>query len=271
MQIIGLCRFSYPAEGGFQVEHETIEERIAYLYSSARMGERLRHFECICLPGLKAQTDPDFIFLVLVGEAMPRPYFDRLQALLSDFPQARIVSRPPGPHRQVCQQVINAARDMSQPCLQFRHDDDDAIAVSFVEDLRAAALDISALRAKHRLVALDWNRGYVGRPDADGLRAEPCMTPFWGVAQAVAVAPGVRQSVMNFGHNKLNRFMPALSFSDRPMYLRGHNEHNDSRQKAHVRPVALPRLDPAGEAEMNRLFAIDADHIRRVFAPAAAS
>ena len=26
MQVIGFCRFSYPAEGGFQVEHPTIED-----------------------------------------------------------------------------------------------------------------------------------------------------------------------------------------------------------------------------------------------------
>ncbi|MBE9640648.1 putative rhamnosyl transferase [Salipiger mangrovisoli] len=268
MQIIGLCRFSYPAEGGFQVEHDTLAARVAYLYAPARMEERLRHFECICLPGLKAQTDPDFTFLVLVGEAMPLPYLARLRDLLADFPQARIVSRPPGPHRQVCQEVFNAARDMVQPCLQFRHDDDDAVAVTFIEELRAAALDISALRARHRLVALDWNRGYVVRPDAEGLRAEPCMTPFWGVAQAVAVAPGARQSIMNFGHNKLIQFMPTLSFTDRPMYLRGHNDHNDSRQKKHVQPVDLPRLGSEGEAEMKRLFAVDADHVRRVFAAA---
>ncbi len=269
MQIIGLCRFSYPAEGGFQVEHPTLEARIAYLYSPERMEERLRHFECICLPGLKAQTDPDFTFLVLVGEAMPLPYLDRLRELLAEFPQARIVSRPPGPHRRVCQQVINAARDMSQPCLEFRHDDDDAVAVTFIAELRAAALDISALRARHRLVALDWNRGYVARPDAQGIRAEPCVTPFWGVAQAVAVAPGVRQSIMNFGHNKLIRFMPTLSFTAAPMYLRGHSDHNDSRQKAHVKTVDLPLLDAAGEAEIKRLFAVDADHVRRVFSPAA--
>jgi hypothetical protein len=31
MQVIGLCRFSYPASGGFQRIHETNEERRAYL------------------------------------------------------------------------------------------------------------------------------------------------------------------------------------------------------------------------------------------------
>ena len=40
MQVIGLCRFSYPAIGGFQVEHDSIEERIAFLYAEKRLPAR---------------------------------------------------------------------------------------------------------------------------------------------------------------------------------------------------------------------------------------
>lgn len=266
MQVIGLCRFSYPAEGGFQVEHDDIAAREAYLFAPARLEERFRHFEAICLPGLKAQSDPEFTFLVLVGTSLPAEARARLEALLADFPQARIVARPPGPHRAVCQEVINAARDMALPCLQFRHDDDDAVAVDFVATLREAARDVSSLRAKHRLVGFDWNRGYIARPDAQGICAEETVTPYWGVAEAMAVAPGVKQSTMNFGHNKIMRFMPTVTFTDRAMYVRGHNDHNDSRQKKHVKPVALPRLDAAGEALFRERFAIDADQVRRIFA-----
>lgn len=267
MQVIGLCRFSYPAEGGFQVEHATLADRIAYLYAPARMEERLAHFETICLPGLRAQTDPDFTFLILIGDSLPAHYLDRLAALVADVPQARIVARPPAPHRQVCQDVFNDARgDLSAPCLQFRHDDDDAVAVTFVQRLREAALDCAALRRQHRLVGFDWNRGYVARPDAQGLRAEPNVTPYWGVAQAMAVQAGVRQTILNFGHQKINQFMPTVTYTHEDMFVRGHNDHNDSRQKKHVRPVALPRLDAAGEALFRSTFAIDADHIRRVFA-----
>lgn len=265
MQVIGFCRFSYPALGGFQVEHDSIAERIAYLYAPERMQERFRHFEGLCLPGLKAQTDPDFVFAILVGEDMPNRWLERLAALVEDFPQAVIIARPPGPHRPVCQEVINGLRDMTQPCLEFRHDDDDALCVQFVARLRQAAQDVAPLMARHRLVGLDWNRGYVGRPDAQGLCAEVQVTPYWGVAQAVAVRAGAKQTVMNFAHNKLNQFMPTVTFTDEVMYLRGHNDHNDSRQKKHVKPVPLPRLDAAGEAELKRLFAIDADHIRRLF------
>ena len=266
MQVIGLCRFSYPAEGGFQVEHDDTATREAYLFAPARLEERFRHFETICLPGLKAQSDPDFTFLVLVGTSLPPAARERLEALLKGLPQARIVARPPGPHRAVCQEVINAARDMAEPCLQFRHDDDDAVAVDFVATLREAARDVASLRTKHRLVGFDWNRGYVARPDAEGICAEETVTPYWGVAEAMAVAPGVKQSTMNFGHNKIMRFMPTVTFTDRPMYVRGHNEHNDSRQKKHVKPVALPRLDGDGEALFRERFAIDADQVRRIFA-----
>ena len=266
MQVVGFCRFSYPAEGGFQVEHDDIATREAYLYSAARMDERFRHFETVCLPGLRAQTDPDFTFLILVGTSLPPGLRARLEALVDDFPQARIVARPPAPHRAVCQEVINEARDMAAPCLQFRHDDDDAVAVDFVATLRQAARDVTSLLGKHRLVGFDWNRGFIARPDAEGILAEETVTPFWGVAQAMAVQPGVRQTIMNFGHNKILRFMPTVTFTDRPMYVRGHNDHNDSRQKKHVTPVELPRLDAAGEALFRERFAIDADQVRRIFA-----
>ncbi|MBY6122769.1 glycosyltransferase [Mameliella alba] len=266
MQVIGFCRFSYPAEGGFQVAHSSLQERMAYLYAPDRMEERFRHFECLCLPGLRAQTDPDFLFAILVGDAMPTGWLERLAALVEGFPQAVIVSRPPGPHRQVCQDVINSLREPGQPCLQFRHDDDDAVAVDFVQDLRQAARDVAPLLDRHRLVGFDWNRGYIGRPDAKGICAELQVTPYWGVAQAIAARPGARQTIMNFAHNKLNQFMPTVTFTDKAMYLRGHNDHNDSRQKKHVKPVALPRLDAEAEAELKARFAIDADHVRQVFA-----
>ncbi|KMK68164.1 putative rhamnosyl transferase [Puniceibacterium sp. IMCC21224] len=266
MQVIGFCRFSYPAEGGFQVEHASLEERIAYLYAPARMQERLRHFEAICLPGLRAQTDPDFSFVILVGDSLPTVYLDALTALVADVPQARIVARPPGPHRQVCAEVINAQRyDLSAPCLQFRHDDDDAVAVTFVARLREAAQDCAALLAQHRLVGFDWNRGWVARPDPQGLRAERNVTPYWGVAQAMAVRGGTRQTIMNFGHQKINLFMPTVTFTHEDMFVRGHNDHNDSRQKKHVTPIDLPRLDAAGETLMRDTFAIDADQVRRIF------
>ena len=59
LQVIGLCWFSYPAIGGLQVDHDTIEERFAL-------------FEAVALPSLRAQTDPNFDLIIVVGDQLPR-------------------------------------------------------------------------------------------------------------------------------------------------------------------------------------------------------
>lgn len=271
MQTILFCRFSYPAEGGFQVDHDSIEARRAHLYDPARMETRFALFEHLCLPGLKAQTDPDFDLIVLVGTCLPQTYLARLQDILGSLPQARIVARDPGPHRQVCQSVLNAARrHVNQPCLQVRHDDDDALAVDFVARLRQAVADCAPLVLGNRLVGFDWNRGFtLCRSDINRFEIAETVTPYLGVAQAMAVHGGVRQSQMNFAHSRINRFMPTVTFTDQPMFLRSHHAHNDSRQKGKLAQPDFhaPTLD---EIEtLNRRFALTADAVERAFAPSA--
>ncbi len=265
-QVIGFCRFSYPAEGGFQVEHDSPEARRAYLYDPARLAERFAYFEAICLPGLRVQTDPDFTFLILIGEDLPEAAAERLFALTEDLPQVVIVARPPGQHRPVCKSVINAARDPARDCLQFRLDDDDTVAADFVARLRRDAALVAPLRAEHRLVALDYNRGFLLRPSAQGLQAEESVMPYHSMGLAVAVQAGCPLTVMNFAHNKLNQFMPTVTFTDSRMYVRGHSDNNDSRQKKHVKPVHLPLADAETEQVFRARFGIDADQVRALFA-----
>lgn len=266
MQVIGLCRFSYPGDGGFQVEHDDLAERIAYLYDDGRMEDRFRQFECITLPGLKNQTDPDFTFVIVVGDQMPDKWRRRLDELVADMPQAIIRALPPGPHRAVMQAAINDAKeDPAKPCLQFRHDDDDAIAIDFVERLRGVAADCAGLIAERRLVAIDFIHGYSAEAGPDGIRAVENIMPLYGVALGMAVKGGVQQTIMNFGHKKLNRFMPVISLTDKAMFVRGHNRFNDSRQKPGIKTPDFQLLDPLGEAEFGARFAIDCDQVRRVF------
>src|SRR5680860_355103 len=98
MQVIGLCRFSYPALGGFQIEHGTPAARAAFLYDPVRMEERFATFTALTLPPLKAQTDPEFTLAIVVGDAMPEPMLERLLDLTQNVPQAVIIPRAPGRH-----------------------------------------------------------------------------------------------------------------------------------------------------------------------------
>ena len=157
MQVIGLCRFSYPAIGGFQVAHESVEERKAYLWAPHRLEERFRLFETIALPSIKAQTDPDFHLIIVIGDDFPAPYVERLAALVEDLPQAEIQPHPPAHMRTIMKEIMQTARMFpGDPCLQFRFDDDDAVAVDFIASLRSAAQDCRKLCQKNRCVGFDW-------------------------------------------------------------------------------------------------------------------
>ena len=267
MQAIGICRFSYPGEGGFQVEHGSLQERMAYLYDPRRMAERFATFETMMLPPLRAQTDDDFTLLIVIGDSLPSRWRNRLEAAVEGMPQAVIRAYPPGPHRKVMQQAMNDVRRFDDsPCLQFRMDDDDAVACSYIERLREAARDIAAMAAKQRHVAIDFNRGYIARPSANGLEVAPTQTPYTTAALALMVQPGVRLSVMNFAHAKVAQKMPTVTFPDEDMLIRGHNDFNDSRQKPGVRQPRLEPLDADGKARFERCFNIDADAVATAFA-----
>lgn len=269
MQVIGLCRFSYPALGGFQVDFKTMEEKLAYLYAPARMEDRFRSFETITLPPLRAQTDPDFTLIVLVGDTLPAPYRTRLETLLADLPQAVLITKPPKPHREIMRRVINSQRRFDDlPCLQFRMDDDDAVAVDFVERTRAISQQIDALAATRRYVAIDFNRGFIAKPGPDGLQAMETQTPYQTAALAIRFAPDARQTVMNFAHHKLSQNMTTVTITDEDMLIRGHSDHNDSRQGAHVKAPSLTLLDRDGEIYLKSRFNIDADAVRAAWSTA---
>ncbi len=265
MQAIGLCRFSYPALGGYQVQHETIEDRMAYLFAKERLEERFRLFETVALPCLRAQTDPDFHLVILIGDAFPKQHEKRLEALINDVPQALIHKEPPRQHREVASDVLNQSRlDPSRPCLQFRYDDDDAVAVDFIEKLRQAAEDCAPLLKRHRSVAFDWNGGVAASFGADGIHVGAYQTPYFVAALGMYVRGNCNRTIMNFAHNKVHRHMPTVTHPDKTMFVRGLNAYNDSRQ-GNVAAIPVAPATPEDEAVFRDRFAIDAEHVRRVF------
>jgi len=267
MQAIGICRFSYPGDGGFQVAHETLQDRTEYLYAPARMAERFATFETMMLPPLRAQTDIDFQLLIVIGDSLPAPYRDRLEAAVEGMPQALIRVYPPGPHRKTMQNAINAVRaESKEPCLQFRMDDDDAVACTYIERLREVALDVASFAAKQRHIAIDFNQGYIARPSAKGLSVAPTTSPYTTAGLALMVPPDVRLSVMNFAHMKVAQKMPTVTLTGEDMLIRGHNDHNDSRQGPNIRAPKLTPLDAAGKAHFKSTYNIDANAVAAAFA-----
>jgi hypothetical protein len=79
------------------------------------------------------------------------------------------------------------------------------------------------------------------------------------------VRGGCNLTIMNFAHEKILRFMPTVTISDQPMFVRTHNGYNDSRQKR-VKPVPVTPLTPDQVGEFEARFAIRQDDLKRVFA-----
>jgi len=262
-QVIGICRFSWPALGGFKTEHRNPEERAAYLYAPARLDERFRLFEAFTLPSIRAQTDPDFTFLIVIGPDLPADRLAQLRALVADVPQAVIHAQPPGNHRAGMKEAINHHRRRGVWSLQFRHDDDDAVNLRFVALLRQTFAAHLPLFRDQRHGVIDFTRGWNARADARGLLAEPTQHLFLGLGSAMVIRPDVALSVMNFGHHDAWQHMPAIIRTDPDMWLRGINEHNDSGDALGRR---LERLDPAGEARFEAAFGISAERVRAIFA-----
>jgi len=263
MRVIGVCRFSYPALGGFKRMHDSVAAREAYLYDAARMTLRLRHFESLTLPSITAQSDGEFTFLVVTGESLPAPWRARLHDLAAQVPQMRIVPKPPMRHRTAMQQAVKAALGPDDtPSIQFRLDDDDAVSVGFVHDLRRYARTTRALRREARYLAVEYNRGHTVRLSERGIEAAEARTRFWACGLAVMFRPGDKRTIMSFAHHKLHHVMPTLIDPRPDMYLRALHDDNDSGPA----PPALTPLDADRRALFRDRFNVDEDRVRALFA-----
>lgn len=264
MRNIGICRFSYPALGGFKRMHDTVEEREAYLYADARMELRFRHFEALTLPSVAAQSDPDFTFIVLIGENMPAFWLGRLRDICAPVPQIKIVAMRPMRHRRAMQKAIQkelGANDTES--IQWRLDDDDAVGVDFVEATRRIARRTERLRKRWKNMAIEWSRGFSASLTADGIIAEEVHSPFWACGLAVLFRPGDPKTVMNYGHHKLHHEMPMLAQPDPAMYIRSKHDDNDSAAK--YKTGLLEPLSDEQRALFRNKFNVDEAQVRRVF------
>ena len=266
MRTVGLCRFSYAGEGGFKVGHDDFAALETFLYGTDRMEERFRLFEAITLPSVAGQTDSDFTFLIVTGIGFPAQHLDRLRALTRHIPNCEIRQFPPGPHRRVMSKAIKDWRGAADtPCLQFRLDDDDAMALSFVERFKQTAHDLAPISARHPSVAVDFNQGYVYTAGAEGVKLWPYHYPYSAIALGMIVGAGSDDTIMNHGHQNLWKTMPTMTFTGEDMMMRGHNDFNDSRLKGKKNVFDYKAMTAEQAAHIHATFGIDDASVRAIF------
>lgn len=260
-QVIGLCRFSYPAYGGFKTLHDTPVERARFLYAPRRLDERFAQFEALTLPALRAQSDADFTFLIVIGEDFPEDRLAQLRALTQDMPQVVIQAHPPRKHREVMKDAVNSVRRPGCFSIQFRNDDDDAMNARFVEKLRQTLRQSYPMFAASRHVAVDFTRGFQVQLDATGMRYQRAKDHLHSTGMGVVFRPDVDLCLMNFTHHEIWQHMPVICRNDPDMWIRGVNGFNDSRDPL---GTDLQSLDPAMETRFQTEFGIDPNVAREI-------
>lgn len=264
LQILAVTRFAYPGLGGYQVEHETVAERQAYLWEPSRMEARFRSLEHLSLRTLSMQSDDAFRTIILTGADLPDPWRSRLTSLVSGLKGAEVVFHPPDHHRDALRDVILPRIDPEgPPSMQFRHDDDDEVARRFIARCREVWSHVRPLWEQHKRLTLDFNRGINLRLTPDGPMVEERFETHLGVAQAVILAPHNQRTGMHFPHHRIGTLMPSVTLPDAPMWLRGVDGTNDSRIKAQMDRLTL--ADEAQKAQLRRRFGLDLRAIRQSF------
>lgn len=230
IQVLGLCRFSYPAtKHAFQAQHTDNDAVRDFLYDAHRLTKRMMWFEHVFLPSVRKQTDQDFTILLLMGEELPEPFLGAVMTLISDIRQIVPIFKPQLRHRLLCKELFLAARDPNADIIvEFRPDDDDAFAIDYVESLRKKMDWVRPCLREHDAVALDFQRGFLLETKGNGVNVRALTVPLWTPALAVYLQPGSDRCIMDCEHHRIFASMPVISDSSRVMFVRGGHDTNDS-------------------------------------------
>lgn len=258
-QIIGLLRFSYPSIGGFRKKHDTAEQAEAFLYDSARLDRRIALFERFTLPCLKTQTDPDFTMLILVGETMPQDAMARLQTLLRDIPQVRLLAYPSLPHYRAMRRAYDEVpRSDATHRTTFRLDDDDAVDHDFIKRLRhwadRLADDVPTAIAFNKGLYVDYTKSPPEIFDATE------KTPL-AVGTALTVPMGHAENIYRRNHRILAQFYNTFSEAETPCYIRTVHQDNGSEPAFTGRTHEMSDKDIA--TVLQQQFGLTPEDLRR--------
>ena len=261
-QIIGVCRFSFLATGGFRAAQAGTQAQADLLFDPERIRRRFAYFETVCLPSLAAQTDPDFVLVVLVSDALPPKAMARLTALRDAHPFLRIcASEPMGPLQSSRRAFRRGLARDTGFVTGFRIDDDDAVAVDYIEHTRRLAdqmLD-QGWATDARPVALSFTRGLYWHFSDAAQHAFFDVRDYVPLGQCSAMVTPVdaRTNIFRFNHRHLPAYVRSWIDPEDIMFIRGVHDDNDSGRSVPKRGDALP-LETVKPALAQR-FGLDPD------------
>jgi hypothetical protein len=240
-RIVGLVRFSYPAQNGFSKSGKNSAALEAQLYDAARLERRFHLFEALTLPSLMAQTDRDFETIFLIGARFPAAARDRLAAAIAPLPGAQIVALPPMPHFAATQAGFAARTGGDETHLTgFRLDDDDALDRRFVARLRGTVATLLPITGPDRPLVVGYNNGIFLEIAKAGNHAYGVVEKLpLGIGLSMTVPKGSGENIFRRNHRLLPQFYHCFTDAETPAFIRTVHADNDSEPYSSGRKLDL--------------------------------
>ncbi|ARO14639.1 hypothetical protein BVG79_01293 [Ketogulonicigenium robustum] len=252
MDIVGICRFSLLGRGDWisfrgaaeQDIARLVDEQAQKLFDPARIEARLRSFELLTLASLQAQTDQNFVFIVLASTRMPQIYQDRLRALCARVPQVELRFFDTTSAGDAQRKVFKSLGLQFSNVLQFRLDDDDAISQRFVANMRRAAGDFAG--SDKPFVITNARALYVAAA-GNGQGAYDWPVTFLAAGLALRHP---KKSVYEFGHFGMEQRFEHAVVDDNLSLVTHHGLNDTSFSPDRARKRGMQLLAPQAVAEI---------------------
>ncbi len=248
LQLIGLCRFSYPtAEGtGFSIKSGVNDIQ--------RLKARLAIFKNLWVPSMHGQTDKRFSVIVLIGSGLPTEIREQLIRCISGSPQVHLHEEPDGqPHNEVCNRVLRKFRNPRASIVgEFGLDDDDAVSLDFVSEVHRYFVALNPIIRESGRAELDFSRGYAAQVDGTSCRLKEVVAPHWNCGQVIFQKMPSRLTMFNFHHYRFWKKHPCLLAAQRPMFIRSFHANNDSGNRWNTLKVEEGLVEPSEVSAMVR-------------------
>ena len=266
LKVAGLIRFSYASRDGFKRVDGT--DPLAALMDEERLRRRFELFERLTVPSLAMQTDPSAEVVVLTAEALPKWALRRLREAVAEIPGGRVLQMPIKRHMSALRAAFDTvSTDGADRRVGFRLDDDDALALDYVErltDLVRKGLHVYP----DREFSVSFNAGIYAKPSHFRVFDAVERTPI-SAGPALVQPIGAKGHVYLRNHRFLPQFYDHISDASLPMWIRTIHDDNDS----HVGVVGRKRVNGPAQvaAALATRFHITFDALRTLpVAPPAA-
>lgn len=240
--VVIVTRFSFFGRSGWKSD---ASRDPALLFQPERLQQRLRLFSQITLPSLAAQTVPDFHHFILTSRDLPESaaagLADACARNYGDPGRYSIVAARPMPARAALRRFLQR-RYPGQTMAQVALDDDDGLAADFIEDLRRqfALIEQETPDIAQKLPHfVSYSRGF-GLMLRDAPEGGPALFriryPYINLGLTMIVSDHTK-NILAIQHKKAPPQLGVRLLGDRPMYVRGVHDFNDSRVEQSARWV----------------------------------